>query len=270
MSLILKSRHLRSFEKTPVYMFDPKVARRVAALVPWVKVIALLRHPVERAYSHYKMVARAHVVSKSRGEKKPFGNFGECVRTDLDLLGLAGVVEQFDRWKSRKTGEEGVSSLLVLEKSDAAARELFAAWEKYYDMLDEVDIERGCGGIVGRGMYAIQLPYYFDAFRNDARLWKERFLILKSEDMRMDGRSGSDNIDYLRTVTNFIDIQSFKNVTQITNEDVGSKGISATRAAPVVGTDEVEKTRETLRRFYEPFNKLLLPLLGDEWEHPWE
>jgi hypothetical protein len=43
-----------SGEGAPYYMFHPLVAGRVEAVLPDVRVIAILRDPVERAYSHYK------------------------------------------------------------------------------------------------------------------------------------------------------------------------------------------------------------------------
>lgn len=46
--------HSRVGEAAPLYMFHPLAASRVAALMPRVRVIALLRDPVERAYSHWK------------------------------------------------------------------------------------------------------------------------------------------------------------------------------------------------------------------------
>ncbi len=49
---------LRAGEATPYYMFHPAVPARVAATLPDVRLIALLRDPVERAYSHYQMMAR--------------------------------------------------------------------------------------------------------------------------------------------------------------------------------------------------------------------
>jgi hypothetical protein len=45
-------------ESTPLYLFDPHVAERVRALLPDVKLIVLLRDPVERAYSGYQMEVR--------------------------------------------------------------------------------------------------------------------------------------------------------------------------------------------------------------------
>jgi hypothetical protein len=40
-------------ESSPFYMFCPHSPRRIAELVPTVKIIVLLRNPVDRAYSHF-------------------------------------------------------------------------------------------------------------------------------------------------------------------------------------------------------------------------
>jgi hypothetical protein len=45
---------LRTGEASPYYLFHPLVPDRVAELLPQVKLIALLRDPVVRAYSHYQ------------------------------------------------------------------------------------------------------------------------------------------------------------------------------------------------------------------------
>ncbi|SCF31883.1 sulfotransferase domain-containing protein [Micromonospora mirobrigensis] len=53
----LENRHggpARAGEAAPLYMFHPLAAQRVAALMPGVRLIVLLRDPVERAYSHWK------------------------------------------------------------------------------------------------------------------------------------------------------------------------------------------------------------------------
>ena len=47
-------RRLRVGEATPYYLFHPAVPRRVARLVPHAQLIAVLRNPVERAYSAYR------------------------------------------------------------------------------------------------------------------------------------------------------------------------------------------------------------------------
>ena len=47
---------LMTFEKTPLYIFDPNVPQRIFTICPWSKIIMLLRDPIERAYSEFKMV----------------------------------------------------------------------------------------------------------------------------------------------------------------------------------------------------------------------
>lgn len=43
----------RPFETSPYYMFDPRVPARLRDTMPDVRVVFLLRDPVERAFSHY-------------------------------------------------------------------------------------------------------------------------------------------------------------------------------------------------------------------------
>lgn len=45
-------------ESSPYYILHPHVPARVAATLPAVRLIALLRNPVDRAYSHWAMLAR--------------------------------------------------------------------------------------------------------------------------------------------------------------------------------------------------------------------
>lgn len=55
--------HVRSItgESSPYYMFHPLAAPRIAAALPRVKLIVLLRNPIDRAYSHYNHEqARGH------------------------------------------------------------------------------------------------------------------------------------------------------------------------------------------------------------------
>src|SRR5829696_1662385 len=45
-------------EASPSYLFDPQVPERMARIVPEARLKALLRNPVDRAYSHYQMEVR--------------------------------------------------------------------------------------------------------------------------------------------------------------------------------------------------------------------
>lgn len=54
----LAARGLRTGEASPEYIFSPDAPQRVAASFPDVKLIVMLRNPVERAYSQYQMSVR--------------------------------------------------------------------------------------------------------------------------------------------------------------------------------------------------------------------
>jgi len=58
-------------EKTPGYMFYPEVAERIKRVLPNVKLIFILRDPVDRAYSHYWM-ERIRGAEKRGFEKAAF------------------------------------------------------------------------------------------------------------------------------------------------------------------------------------------------------
>lgn len=52
-------------EATPYYLFHPAVPARVASGLPEVRLVALLRNPVDRAYSHYQHTLRNHMAIAS-------------------------------------------------------------------------------------------------------------------------------------------------------------------------------------------------------------
>jgi Sulfotransferase domain len=77
-------------EATPSYLFDPPVAKRMAEVVPQARLIALLRNPVDRAYSHYQMQVK-------RGtELSPFEEAIEQQHTSYVSRGI--YVDQLLRW----------------------------------------------------------------------------------------------------------------------------------------------------------------------------
>jgi hypothetical protein len=81
-----------TFESSPYYMFHPLAAERIAADLPGVRLIVLVRDPVERAYSAY-----AH--ERARGfETEPFER------------ALALEAERLDGEAERMTAEPGYLS----------------------------------------------------------------------------------------------------------------------------------------------------------------
>lgn len=51
--MLASAEHIAIGQTSPLYIYEPKVPSRIADLLPQVKLIFILRNPVNRAYSHY-------------------------------------------------------------------------------------------------------------------------------------------------------------------------------------------------------------------------
>jgi Sulfotransferase domain len=113
-------------EATPNYMYDPLVPERMARVVPEARLIALLRNPIDRAYSHYQQSVRRGLETRSfeavveeeqarlleaevDSSRRPTG-----VGYASNLLAKGLYVDQLQRW-SRFFDEE---QILVLKSED--------------------------------------------------------------------------------------------------------------------------------------------------------
>lgn len=81
-----RGRPLVTGEATPYYLYHPLVPARMARTLPDVRLIALLRNPVERAYSHYQMNCR---------QKKETLSFSEAIEREPERV--AGEYERLER-----------------------------------------------------------------------------------------------------------------------------------------------------------------------------
>lgn len=91
-----KSRKQITGEATPYYLFHPYAARRTASLLPRVKLIVLLRNPVDRAYSHYQ-----HQVARARKEGQETLAFEDAIEAEEERLrGETNKMLQHERYSS--------------------------------------------------------------------------------------------------------------------------------------------------------------------------
>lgn len=82
-----------SGEASPSYLFHPLAPARAAQLVPTAKLIVLLRDPVERAYSHWRMEHRRGVDTLSFPEALE----AESERTEAEYEKVANSDDYFSR-----------------------------------------------------------------------------------------------------------------------------------------------------------------------------
>ena len=295
---------IQIFEKTPVYIAEPLVPKRIKTVVPDAKIIISLRDPVERAYSQYKMMNRTET-------------FEECIEKDLKLLQAANVLDEATsdeddvdiRWveyalsnfprkdpfrsyrlkhkgthpnerireqsnvrlQSPKVGHTRKSSprdsrieitqkrpghRLSQEKdisNNGLTRNLRQNVEfSIENQVNRTDSSNKCGEVLGRGIYYFQIKQFFKEY-NTSEL-RQKMLIMKSESLNPDKSTKRIN---LKAIFDFIGLPDI--------EIIAEERIHATKDRGPMKTD----TKLMLRKFYDPFNKKLASILGEEWENPW-
>ena len=142
-----RGRDLVCGEATPYYLYHPAGPARVAASVPDVRLVALLRDPIERAYSHYMLMRRtgrerlsfaeaiAAEESRLAPERERIAN-DETFRGEEhrhhSYLSRGLYAEQLERWLEHFDEEQ----LLVLRAEDFGERPA----EVYAQILDHVGL----------------------------------------------------------------------------------------------------------------------------------
>jgi hypothetical protein len=107
-------------EATP-YIVNRRAPRRMARVVPEARLIALLRNPVERAYSDYQMVARKDrehkTFEEAIGLQEPAASESEGgtnLNNDSEYLSRSVYVDQLLRWSEHFSREQ----MLILKSED--------------------------------------------------------------------------------------------------------------------------------------------------------
>jgi hypothetical protein len=133
-------------EASPYYLFHPHVPHRVAEQLPGVKLIVLLRDPVQRAYSHYQHELARGFETLSFEEAiraEPARLAGETERLLAEplynsfahqhhsYLARGRYAEQLARWRSRFPDEQ-----LLLLSSERFFREPDRAFRRVLEFLE--------------------------------------------------------------------------------------------------------------------------------------
>ena len=158
LSQFVNDTNLHVLDATPNYLFaSDRVFDRLFCAAPWAKLIVLLRHPIDRAFSqyhmHYRRDSRHHQFRK-HGNLMSFETF---VDLDMAVLKELGIV--------REDGGVPIND------------KLFSAWAEY--------TKWGLNSPLGRGLYWIQIKQLFDKMEQYQKPRSDVF-ILQSERFRKD------------------------------------------------------------------------------------
>lgn len=114
---------VRSFEASPYYLFDPQAPARAAAMLPQARFVALIRDPVERAYSHYLHSVAYGVEPLSfadalAAEPERLATGGHEARRRYSYVARGRYAEQLSRWHAAA----GRDRVLVVRTEELTSR----------------------------------------------------------------------------------------------------------------------------------------------------
>ena len=92
----------KSGEASPYYLFHPHVPKRVQEVCPKVRLIVMLRNPVDRAYSHYQMLRKLEI--------EPISSFEMAIEQENNRM--EGQLEHFNQNPHYKSMEYRMFSYL--------------------------------------------------------------------------------------------------------------------------------------------------------------
>jgi hypothetical protein len=136
------------FEASPQYLYARQAPERIRSCLPCAQIVAILRDPVERAYSAWKMY-RSQLTKDPQFYKKVYR--GHYSPEEAAAIEPRSVAEQEDFW------------LAIQREVRALERGRSMEW-----------------GVVEPGLYGPQLQRYLEIFR------RERLLVLDNHDLRTD------------------------------------------------------------------------------------
>ena len=227
-------------DMTPNYIFHSnRVPQRITCLVPWVKLLVLLRNPIDRAWSQYRM--KVTFVNKDNPRwKDRIPSFHEYVQNDIRALYETGVLQNWTQ---------------VQFTDFAGSEQEWKAWRTY--------IQSGLNAPVGMGLYAIQLRHYLQQFQRSNKPIQD-LLVIPSERLQRHTQQTFE------AVVDFLGLPRINLTTdKIPVPKAKSNQTNTKQPIPELSEHMKPETRAMLQEIFEPYNRLLAQLLGPEWEHIW-
>lgn len=222
-----------TFEKTPSYITLPTIPAMIRDTVGMPKIVIILRNPVARAYSHWKMSYDTNF-HQIRSNNKTF---------DDEVVSSIGALIR-----------KGVLTVPTLEEfADKYAR----------DGTTSIDVkfhkESEFGNTLYRGFYSRQVKHWLDVFPPDKiGFWSNEAL-------------NSDKRRVLTEILEFVGYKKDRVPSVVESILAVDKDFSPVKESKRhVYPPLTDTTRAYLEAVYKPFNQELADVLGEEWRGIWD
>ncbi len=252
---------LYTFEKTPKYFIDNKIPARIKQTVPWSKLILILRNPVDRAYSQYKMSVKTnHNIKKYSLEDFIFHEFKMMKDFKMTTTPLMVPV---DIKEGNNETDPSIPTLAdhyefpIVPKDHAEMDP--KQWKRKFKAIRMYPDKGPLGHeiLLRRGLYNIQLKWWLEQYTINQDL-----LVIDYADL-------AENIQAVfEKVAHFSGIP----IPYAPGQDPAEVGIHFDEKVRADSRKDDLPMKETTRRFltefYAPYNAQLEELLGPEWSVP--
>lgn len=237
-----KSGQCVSGEFSTSSLIHPLVPRRVKANLPDLKIFILLRNPVDRAYSHFMMSKRAGLEEEC--------TFEEIVLREIEEV--PGLLEAHERGFLAIDGDSKTCySAIDGERIHVAKHIKGLPQRRIRDDLDLRDFYYQ--SYVFRSLYFDQVSRWLNLFP------RKQIMIIQSE------RFFESRVETMNQVAEFLGLESFEFQTAAQLGRSWDASVSDTSRRPqpydAMDTDQ----RKTLTRFFDPYNKKLYGLIGEDF-----
>lgn len=223
-------------------LLHPLVGRRLRGQLPDLKIIVMLRNPIDRAYSHFIMSQRSGLEADQ--------GFEDIVRVEMEQA--PALLEAHSR------GFEHPSGALEPCCQDSDGRTLaFSLHNRNWTqrpLRADVDLQAFYyTSYVFRSIYCDQLQRWLRLYP------REQVLVMQSE------KFFRDPAGHMARASEFLGLQEhdFSRDEELKRKYAGSAAgdwAPPEQYAPVPG-----KTRKALRAFFEPYNRKLYELVGEDY-----
>ncbi len=223
-------------------LLHPLVPRRVRAALPHIKVIVMLRNPIDRAYSHYVMSRRSGLEQHQ--------SFDAIVRREIEQA--PALLDAHDRGFHHPSGE------LAPCCSDAHGKPLYVplhnpGWTRRPLLLD-ADLQAFYfTSYVFRSIYAPQLARWMTLFP------RQQILVMQSE------KFFRKPAEHMQRAARFMGLEpyDFSRDTALQRTYAGSA--AGDWAPPEKYPPMKKSTRALLKTFFAPYNEQLYSLIGENY-----
>jgi len=229
------------YEKTPVLMAMPYAAKTIRnVLDPHLpKIIVILRDPVDRFYSEYKMEAEIQ-----HRKKRSLSPMTTLINNELRGYHAKGFLTDFPLLPSNDTS--------TTEPLGGAVPPISPNRDQVQAL--HLDLYKT---FLARGFYAKQLKAYMEYFPLGTHLKAVHYETFNA-----------DKVTTLNEILDFVGAQPYEWDPSLLDTNLGplKKRADPTIFQPDSMTNE---TRAYLKALYAPFNDELADLLGEKWHGVW-